>query len=338
MINAIGIVASGTAATKFHLSLKSKGIYLEICQNAADLLERMPQAQAFDAVLLSESAVKEDGFKEILEACRNQDSTIRIICIKDTPEQDYSFEVWCYERQIYDILYPSRKMEVGIDETARAIQTRRIDPEHRPELPTPPEECCPESSAVLKLPESFKKLSFPDIKLPHWLNKTPNQLKQSVVFPASQQNRRVIGIIGAARGLGATMLTVQLAGHLNQSGQGVSVLAMDGSSDLKLSGLQEKSIPVCIPPVGKLADWDTFVNCGQFVMMDFGAVYLRHGNKLPAYVKKALNACGLRVYLVSDDPWHIQKGELFEDDDRGLIYPCRNVDAATVLYDGGISI
>jgi hypothetical protein len=368
MTKAIGMFGSDTAAAKLHVTLRNARVHLERhnFRHPDDILARLAEAPEIAAVLLVENAVRshDPDARVTLEALRTGDPTVRIVYIRDTPEWDYDFELWCYEWGIYDILYPSRHTDVNIDAMREAVLRGRIDPDNPPPPPPDPNAIPPpEDKAGLGrsglgrsgLLDRFKDLSLPDLRVPGLSDiKLPSmseyirrkQSEKPYDHSAPLREFRKIGVINCSRGFGATSLTVQMAGQLFEAGYSVSVLAMDLKPDLSCSGLAEAGLTVSVPEGDIAPEWVELAASHDFLLIDFGIVYefLPSGNAVLAQsrmkeartVKDAYDFCDLRIFLTSEEPWHRMKAGAFESDDKGFLVSTREAEASTILKSLGV--
>lgn len=172
-VGMLGMFGSDAAAKRLHAKLRSERVYIERhnFRHPDDMLAQVYEEPDIAAVLLVEKALKEldPNVTVTLAYLRSSDRTVRIIFIKDEPERDYEFELWCYERGIYDVAYPSRHTDVNIDAIRDAVLQGRIDPDNPP--PPPPEpKAEPEQTERVKLRDRISVPSMPSIKLPEWNN------------------------------------------------------------------------------------------------------------------------------------------------------------------------
>lgn len=358
MTRAVGIFGSDAAVKRLHAKLRSERVYIERhnFRHPDDMLSRVYEEPDIAAVLLVEKALKEmdPDVTVTLEYIRANDSTLRIIFIKDEPERDYPLELWCYERGIYDVAYPIRLTDVNIDAIRDAVLLGRIDPDNPPPPPLDPN-AIPEQIERVKLRDRF---SIPDIKLPEW--KIPSLSEFTQRFkrePREDQYEpeltepqvsdiHIIGTINCSRGFGATSLTVGMAECLSRAGRSVAVIAMDLSPDLEHSGLQELGVTVVVPSGDQLPDWITLQHEHDVLLIDFGAIYefLPSGGVIPAQsgaraaiaVREAMSLCDVHIYLASDEPWHTRKAKAFKADDKGFVMLRQDADASTILHKLGV--
>lgn len=356
MIRAVGMFGSDAAAARLHAKFRNERVHIERYdfKHPDDILGRLADAPEIAAVLLVEKALKayDPNIAATLEHLRAGDLTVRIIFIKDEPERDYEFELWCYERGIYDVAYPSRHTDVNIDAIRDAILLGRIDPE-TPPPPLPDPNTKPEQAERVKL-----RGRLPNIKLPEW--KIPS-LSEFIKRPRREPRRdepeqkqaepqesdiQIIGIINCSRGFGATSLTVNMAECLKNAGRSTVAVAMDLSPDLEYSGLQNAGVTVVVPSGDQLPDWKTLVAEHDFIIIDFGAIYdfLPSGGVIPAQesakmavaVHDAMSLCDLRIYLASDEPWHTRKAKAFKEDDNGFVILRQQAGASEILHTIGV--
>ena len=359
MIRAAGILGSDSAAKKLHAGLRSRGVELERrnFRYIDELLELLYINPSIEAVIIYERGIKAEhpDFHQALETIRNADISVRILFIMDLPERDYDFEVWCYERGIYDVFYPGRHSDVNIDLIGATIAMGRIDPDVLPPPPTDPN-AQPEPDDKpglmerikgISLPE-FKLPKLPDFKLPSFSEFMRKKQKDEPLEAAvdSPQIYRKIGVINSTRGLGATTLVVRMAEYLHNAGYSVAVMALDLKDDLQHSGLAEKGVTVSIPVGDEMDCWVKLAEAHDFLIIDFGVIFefLPSGAFTPAAqraaearaVQDARDFCDINLYLISGEPWHINKKLAFSKEVKGFTVNVKEADASTILHTMGV--
>ena len=361
MTKAIGMFGSDSAAFKLHVKLRNTRVELERhnFRHPDDVLARLAEEPEISAIVLVENAIRshDPDVCGMLEALRAADPTVRIIYIRDTPEREYDFELWCYQRGIYDVLYPSRHTDINIDAMCLAILQGRIDPDNPPPPPPDPNETPPSEDRPglldrikgLSLPDiRLPGFKFPDIKLPSLSEYTRRRQGERSTASVDPQpsDIRTIGIVNCSRGFGATSLTVRMASLLFDAGYSVAVLAMDLKPDLQFSGLSEAGVTVSVPNGDIPPEWVDLAAGHDFLLIDFGIIYefLPSGGMVLAQsryeearaVQDAYRFCDLRIYLASQEPWHKMKAAAFEGDDRGGLVSNHEADASTILHSLGV--
>jgi hypothetical protein len=357
MIRAAGILGSDDIIRKLHGSLRSKGIELERrnIRYLDELLDLLRDNPDIEAVLIVERGLRAEApvFTDALEAIRVACPVVRIIFVMDSSERDYDFEVWCYDRGIYDVFYPGRHMDVNIDAISDTIRMGRIDQDNPPPPPADPNIplIVEDRSGMIdrikgiNLSE-FKLPSLPDFNLPSLSDFMRRRQSVNSSEVAGTPEYRVIGVINSSRGLGATTLVAGMANLLRDAGYSVAVMALDLKSDLHFSGLAERGVTVSIPAGDEMDCWEKLAEAHDFLLFDFGIVFdfLPSGACTPAAqrakearaVQTAMEFCDMKLYLYSDEPWHVNKVNAFESDDNGFTVNTKEADALTILSTLGI--